>query len=118
VKSQYLKILCEVSISEKNVHALQLYKLLKPHCKGTLMMNALGRSGLIHAARSAAELALETVFTPGKFIMEMASAVYDQTWRFDEQGLEADLIKRYVALDVRRHRRIRIRIVRPETHKD
>jgi lipoxygenase len=83
---------------------LQVFKLMKPHCKGTLMMNAFGRSGLIHAAKSSHELALEAVFTPGKYLMEMASAVYGATWRYDEQHLEVDLIKRWGPVTLHRQK--------------
>lgn len=58
-------------------------------------MNAQGRAGLTHAGRTRYELKLESIFTPGRFVMPMASAWYRDFWRFDKQNLETDLIERY-----------------------
>eukprot|EP00884_Botryococcus_braunii_P022835 jgi/Botrbrau1/9235/Bobra.0028s0030.1 len=61
-----------------------MHPLMKPHMRNTLNMNAQGRAGLTHAGRTRYELKLESIFTPGKFVMPMSSA-----W-----NLEADLIHR------------------------
>lgn len=52
-------------------------------------INALAREKLINA-----DGIIETSFSPGKYSMELSSAVYDAVWRFDHEALPQDLISR------------------------
>ncbi|KAH7439974.1 hypothetical protein KP509_04G085300 [Ceratopteris richardii] len=70
-----------------------IYTLLVPHFRNTMNINALARKFLIQA-----DGVIETTFSPGKYSMEMSSVAY-KSWRFDEQGLPADLLKRGMAVE-------------------
>ncbi|KAK1290588.1 putative linoleate 9S-lipoxygenase 5 [Acorus calamus] len=70
-----------------------VYKLLDPHFKDTMHVNALARGLLVNA-----DGVLERTMFPGKYSMELSSEFY-RDWRFDEQGLPADLLKRGMALE-------------------
>ncbi|KAF8393629.1 hypothetical protein HHK36_021874 [Tetracentron sinense] len=69
-----------------------IFKLLDPHMRYTLEINALARQNLINA-----EGVIEACFTPGRYCMEISAAAY-KGWRFDLEGLPADLIRRGVAI--------------------
>nr|XP_023883356.1 probable linoleate 9S-lipoxygenase 5 isoform X1 [Quercus suber] len=69
-----------------------IYKLLHPHFRDTMNVNALARQVLINANG-----ALESTVFTRKYSMEMSSKVY-KNWVFPEQALPADLIKRGMAV--------------------
>ncbi|XP_057831404.2 linoleate 9S-lipoxygenase 6 [Cryptomeria japonica] len=70
-----------------------LHKLLVPHFRNTMDINRAARESLINA-----EGIVEKCFSPGKFGMEISSKAYID-WKFDEQGLPADLKKRGMAVE-------------------
>ncbi|XXG51426.1 hypothetical protein AAC387_Pa02g5199 [Persea americana] len=71
-----------------------IYKLLDPHMRYTLEINALARQGLINA-----DGVIESCFTPGQYCMDISAAAYSQSWRFDQEGLPQDLIRRGIAVE-------------------
>ncbi|KAK3148210.1 hypothetical protein QOZ80_3BG0292150 [Eleusine coracana subsp. coracana] len=71
-----------------------IFKLLHPHMRYTLEINALARQSLISA-----DGVIESCFTPGPVSGEISAAYYSNHWRFDLEGLPADLIRRGVAVE-------------------
>ncbi|KAI5078529.1 hypothetical protein GOP47_0006200 [Adiantum capillus-veneris] len=67
-------------------------KLLHPHLRYTLEINALARQSLINAGG-----VIEKCFTPGSLSMSISAAAYKSIWRFDMESLPADLIRRGMA---------------------
>ncbi|CAN1287467.1 Linoleate 13S-lipoxygenase 3-1, chloroplastic [Linum perenne] len=70
-----------------------IFKLLDPHMRYTLEINALARQSLINA-----DGVIESCFTPGRYCSEISAAAYKNFWRFDKEGLPADLIRRGMAV--------------------
>lgn len=70
-----------------------IFKLLDPHMRYTMEINALARQALINA-----DGVIESCFTPGRYCMEISAAAYKNFWRFDLEGLPADLIRRGMAV--------------------
>ncbi|KAJ4834859.1 hypothetical protein Tsubulata_012966 [Turnera subulata] len=71
-----------------------IYRLLQPHFRYTMEINALARLSLINAAGI-----IENTFAPGKYAIELSSYAYDKVWRFDQEALPADLIARGMAVE-------------------
>ncbi|XAR54660.1 Linoleate 9S-lipoxygenase [Bertholletia excelsa] len=69
-----------------------IFKLLHPHFRDTMYINALARAILISAGG-----VLESTVFPSKYAMEMCAVIY-KGWNFSEQALPADLLKRGVAV--------------------
>ncbi|XP_020541448.1 lipoxygenase 2, chloroplastic isoform X2 [Jatropha curcas] len=71
-----------------------IYRLLHPHFRHTMEINALARESLISVGGI-----IESSFSPGKYSMEFSSVAYDKFWRFDHQALPNDLINRGMAVE-------------------
>ncbi|XP_057797967.1 linoleate 13S-lipoxygenase 2-1, chloroplastic [Salvia miltiorrhiza] len=71
-----------------------IHRLLHPHLRYTMEINALARQALINANGI-----IETSFSPKKYSIELSSAAYDQLWQFDLQALPAELISRGMAVE-------------------
>ncbi|MCD7466628.1 hypothetical protein HAX54_003475 [Datura stramonium] len=69
-----------------------IYRLLHPHFRYTMEINALAREALINANGI-----IESSFFPGKYAVELSSVAYDLEWRFDHEALPQNLISRGLA---------------------
>lgn len=74
-----------------------IYKLLQPHFRDTMNINALARQILINANG-----VLERTVFPAKFSMEMSSIIY-RDWVLVDQALPVDLLKRGMAVEDSNH---------------
>lgn len=95
--THWLRTHCAVEpyIIAANRHLSEMhpvYRLLHPHFRYTMRINALARSALINGGGI-----IELTFSPGKYAMELSSAAYDKLWRFDMEALPADLVRRGMA---------------------
>lgn len=69
-----------------------IYKLLHPHFRNTMNINAAARQSLI-----AADTVIEKAFMWGEYAVEMSSVMY-KDWVFLDQALPEDLRKRYYSI--------------------
>ncbi|KAJ7552095.1 hypothetical protein O6H91_06G101700 [Diphasiastrum complanatum] len=69
-------------------------RLLQPHLRYTMEINAVARQNLISA-----DGIIEKCFTPGKYAVEMSSAAYGRMWQFNTESLPKDLLRRGMALE-------------------
>ncbi|OMO99197.1 Lipoxygenase [Corchorus olitorius] len=70
-----------------------IYKLLHPHYRDTMTINALARELLVNA-----DGVIEKTFYTGMYSLEVSSEAY-KSWNFLEQALPNDLKKRGIAVD-------------------
>ncbi|XP_058743456.1 linoleate 9S-lipoxygenase-like [Vicia villosa] len=70
-----------------------IHKILNPHFKDTMHINALTRHILVNSGGI-----LEKILFPGETCMQITCDLYKE-WKFTEQGLPADLLKRGMAVE-------------------
>ncbi|KAL0371120.1 UNVERIFIED_CONTAM: Linoleate 13S-lipoxygenase 3-1, chloroplastic [Sesamum angustifolium] len=70
-----------------------IFKLLHPHMRYIMKTNSFSRDILINAGGM-----IETFHAPAKYCMEFSCSAYRDWWRFDLEGLPADLIRRGMAV--------------------
>ncbi|XP_060196668.1 linoleate 13S-lipoxygenase 2-1, chloroplastic-like [Lycium barbarum] len=71
-----------------------IYRLLHPHFRYTMEINALAREALINA-----DGIIESSFFPGKYACELSAVAYGVQWRFDQEALPENLISRGMAVE-------------------
>lgn len=71
-----------------------IYRLLLPHFRYTMEINALARQALVNAGGI-----IESCFAPKELSILLSSVAYDQHWQFNLQALPADLIHRGMAVE-------------------
>ncbi|XP_038902235.1 lipoxygenase 2, chloroplastic-like [Benincasa hispida] len=69
-----------------------IYRLLHPHFRYNMRINANACESLINAGGI-----IESTFSTASHSMQLSSSVYKKEWRFDEQALPEDLIRRGMA---------------------
>ncbi|AET01652.2 putative linoleate 9S-lipoxygenase [Medicago truncatula] len=70
-----------------------IHKLLLPHYRDTMNINALARNVLVNAKG-----VIEKTFLMGSYSLELSAVIY-KDWVFTDQGLPNDLLKRGVAVE-------------------
>ncbi|KAJ1427870.1 PLAT/LH2 domain [Sesbania bispinosa] len=70
-----------------------IHQILNHHLKDTMHINALARLILINSGGI-----LERILFPGEICMQISCDLYKE-WKFNEQGLPADLLKRGMAVE-------------------
>lgn len=95
--SHWLRTHCAIEpyiiASNRQLSALHpIFRLLKPHFRYTMEINALARQALINANGI-----IESSFSPGKYSILLSSIAFKLEWQFDLQALRADLINRGLA---------------------
>ncbi|XP_047081170.1 lipoxygenase 2.3, chloroplastic-like [Lolium rigidum] len=70
-----------------------VYRLLHPHFRYTMEINALARESLVNA-----DGIIEDAFWPGKYSVELSSVAYGATWQFNTEALPEDLVSRGLAI--------------------
>ncbi|KAK4427657.1 putative linoleate 9S-lipoxygenase 5 [Sesamum alatum] len=70
-----------------------VHKLLQPHFRDTMNINAFARQVLINAGGI-----LEATVFPARYSMELSAVMY-KNWAFPDQALPVDLLKRGVAVE-------------------
>ncbi|XVE88048.1 hypothetical protein DITRI_Ditri19aG0037400 [Diplodiscus trichospermus] len=70
-----------------------IYKLLHPHMRYTMDVNAQARQFLLNAGG-----VIESCFSTAVCSMEVTAAAYQNWWRFDMESLPADLVRRGMAV--------------------
>ncbi|KAM0911545.1 hypothetical protein ACQ4PT_013392 [Festuca glaucescens] len=70
-----------------------VYRLLHPHLRYTMEINAMARDRLINA-----DGVFEETYWPGRYSVELTSVAYDATWQFNTEALPEDLVSRGLAV--------------------
>ncbi|KAK9725720.1 hypothetical protein RND81_05G164400 [Saponaria officinalis] len=99
IDSHWLRTHCTVEpyiiATNRQLSAIHpINRLLSPHFRYTMEINALARESLINAGGI-----IESTFSTERYSMEFGSMVYDKAWRFDRQALPVDLISRGMAVE-------------------
>ncbi|KAJ4826150.1 hypothetical protein Tsubulata_050128 [Turnera subulata] len=82
-----------VIATNRNLSVLHpIHKLLHPHFRDTMNINALARQTLINACG-----ALESTVFPARYSLEFSSTLY-KSWVFTDEALPEELVKRGVAV--------------------